>query len=809
MQVRTRPRRYSRRRIAIGAAVVLAATAALAAGPVTSAHAAIACDVDYNASPWTEQPGIGGFTAHITINNLEDPVNGWTLAFTLPTGQSLDHGWAANWPPPGTSGTLTATDLGYNANLGTGGSTTIGFNGRWTGSYSDPASFTLNGVTCDGGGGENQPPTATLTSPTAGASFPQGQAVPLAATATDPDGTINRVEFYVDGALVATDTSAPYTASATGLSVGPHSAFARAFDNGSPQLSADSDTALFTVTTVGMPSITLSPSSLTVAEGGSAPLVVRLSEAPASTVNVALARTGDADITVSPTSVSLNAGNWSSGVTATVSAAEDADQSNGTATITATATGYNPGSASVTEDDNDGGTGGKVDNPFAGADGYVNPQWAAQVLDEAGQHTGDLADDMEQVATYSTAVWMDRRAAIDPPEGMGLADHLNEAVQQDAANGGTPLAIQIVIYDLPNRDCAALASNGELRISENGLNLYRDTYIDPIRDILDDAAYANLRLVLIVEPDSLPNMVTNTSGQFASPDCIEAQQTGAYRDGIRYALSEFATLPNAYAYLDIAHSGWLGWPNNFDGALNEYDATIDTPNGPGWDTVHGFITNTANYTPLEEIFLPNPQLQVGGQQVMSSTFYEFNPRFDERDFAVDLRNAFVGRGASPDIGMLIDTSRNGWGGPDRPTAVSTSNDLNTYVNESKIDRRPHRGGWCNQDGAGIGERPTGNTGIAGVDAFVWVKPPGESDGVSEPGIIDPQDPNKGFDAMCDPDAQNRYNNTFPTNALPDAPHAGGPFVSAGSLQRALQPGACSSCLLILVAITFLLGDSLK
>jgi len=44
--------------------------------------------------------------------------------------------------------------------------------------------------------------------------------------------------------------------------------------------------------------------------------------------------------------------------------------------------------------------------------------------------------------------------------------------------------------------------------------------------------------------------------------------------------------------------------------------------------------------------------------------------------------------------------------------------------------------------------------------------------VSQAGIVDPDDPAKGFDAMCDPNAQNRYNTAFPTNALPGAPHAG-------------------------------------
>src|SRR5699024_11689901 len=42
---------------------------------------------------------------------------------------------------------------------------------------------------------------------------------------------------------------------------------------------------------------------------------------------------------------------------------------------------------------------------------------------------------------------------------MGLRDHLDEAVDQA---DGQPLVFQLVIYNLPGRDCAALASNGEL-----------------------------------------------------------------------------------------------------------------------------------------------------------------------------------------------------------------------------------------------------------------------------------------------------------------------------------------------------------
>src|SRR2546430_13403287 len=40
----------------------------------------------------------------------------------------------------------------------------------------------------------------------------------------------------------------------------------------------------------------------------------------------------------------------------------------------------------------------------------------------------------------------------------------------------------------------------------------------------------------------------------------------------------------------------------------------------------------SNYTPTIEPFLPNPQLQVGGQQIMAVQYYSFNPTFDENTY---------------------------------------------------------------------------------------------------------------------------------------------------------------------------------
>lgn len=45
--------------------------------------------------------------------------------------------------------------------------------------------------------------------------------------------------------------------------------------------------------------------------------------------------------------------------------------------------------------------------------------------------------------------------------------------------------------------------------------------------------------------------------------------------------------------------------------------------------------------------------------------------------------------------------------------------------------RQEWGDWCNVKGAGFGVRPTSSTGDSLVDAFVWGKPGGESDGTSD------------------------------------------------------------------------------
>ena len=405
-----------------------------------------------------------------------------------------------------------------------------------------------------------------------------------------------------------------------------------------------------------------------------------------------------------------------------------------------------------------------VDNPFTGATVYANPDYAAKVQTSIAQTTdATLRSKMAIVAQTPTFVWLDRMAAIaGGTDSAGLQEHLDNALAQQS--GSTPIIAQFVIYDLPGRDCAALASNGEIPLTAAGLTTYKTQYIDPIVAIMSRPEYRNIRIVTVIEPDSLPNLVTNLNLQ----TCAQANSTGIYVAGVQYALTQLHALPNVYTYVDIGHSGWLGWPNNASAGVTLFTQVANGTTA-GFASVDGFVTNTANDTSLHEPFMTATQ-QIGGQPVMSANFFQFDPDIDEVGYAADLYARFTAAGWPASLGFLIDTSRNGWGGAGRPTAASTSTDLNTFVNASKIDPRQHRGLWCNQSGAGLGERPQASPAgfpASHLDAFVWVKPPGDSDGASS---LIPNNEGKGFDRMCDPTFVTSFN--VLTNALPNAPLSG-------------------------------------
>ncbi len=100
------------------------------------------CRVSDVVSAWNT-----GLTANITITNTGSAtVNGWSLVFTLPSGQTITNGWNATYSPA--SGQVTARNVSYNGTLAPGASTTIGFQATHTGNSAAPTAFTLNGAPC-------------------------------------------------------------------------------------------------------------------------------------------------------------------------------------------------------------------------------------------------------------------------------------------------------------------------------------------------------------------------------------------------------------------------------------------------------------------------------------------------------------------------------------------------------------------------------------------------------------------------------------------------------------------------------------
>tara|TARA_B110001452_G_scaffold159034_1_gene132328 strand:+ start:1210 stop:2658 length:1449 start_codon:yes stop_codon:yes gene_type:complete len=176
------------------------------------------------------------------------------------------------------------------------------------------------------------------------------------------------------------------------------------------------------------------------------------------------------------------------------------------------------------------------------------------------------------------------------------------------------------------------------------------------------------RKAFFLEPDSLPNLVTS----LGVPKCAAAAK--GYRSGVARAADLLA--PHGALYLDVGNSGWIG-----SGKAQRMAEVLDDVLGRMAETaasaVRGIVTDVSNYA--------SPQA--------------------EKAYAYSMLRELSKLGHNG-LHAVIDTSRGGV--PDM------------------------RGQWCNAKGAGAGPRPTAETGGGGrIDAYFWIKPPGESDGTTD------------------------------------------------------------------------------
>lgn len=239
-------------------------------------------------------------------------------------------------------------------------------------------------------------------------------------------------------------------------------------------------------------------------------------------------------------------------------------------------------------------------NPLAGYGFYANPYYASEISSLAvptlsAKGSAAWAAKATSVAKIGTFVWLDTRAKVP-----SIATYAADVQKQNAA--GAKLVLPLVVYDLPDRDCAALASNGELSIANNGSALYKD-YINSI--VTQIKAYPDVKFLLVIgtlpftfffqvmynanlytEPDSLANLVTN----MAVSKCANAAST--YKELTVYAIQAL-NLSNVVMYLDAGHAGWLGWAANIQPAATMFSDLYTQAGKPA--AVRGLATNVANY----------------------------------------------------------------------------------------------------------------------------------------------------------------------------------------------------------------------
>ncbi|KAF2127065.1 glycoside hydrolase family 6 protein [Dothidotthia symphoricarpi CBS 119687] len=318
-------------------------------------------------------------------------------------------------------------------------------------------------------------------------------------------------------------------------------------------------------------------------------------------------------------------------------------------------------------------------NPWEGKDRYV-PESYGKKLDQTIKAFEKQGDKLNAARTrtvaekISTFTWVTSRAHLS-----NITTAIKEARDQKGRRNG--MMVGLVLYNLPDRDCSAGESAGELESANNGLKVYKKDFIDKYAQLVSKAP--DLEFAIVVEPDSLGNAVTNQ----AIPKCATA--TPIYEEGIAYAISKLQ-FPNVHLYIDAAHGGWLGWADNLPLTADVFARVVTAAKKLNKNSkVRGWATNVSNYNPFNAKVREN--------------YTEYNPSWDENHFAQSLAPFLAAK--------------------DLPTHFITD-----QGRVAKPGARAEWGEWCNVEPTGYGPRPSTITNNTLIDSLVWIKPGGESDG---------------------------------------------------------------------------------
>ncbi|QKW23745.1 glycoside hydrolase family 6 protein [Kitasatospora sp. NA04385] len=324
---------------------------------------------------------------------------------------------------------------------------------------------------------------------------------------------------------------------------------------------------------------------------------------------------------------------------------------------------------------------------------YVDPasKAAQQALTDLKAHDLAGAKAMAQLASWPVAQWFNGTAT--PKE---TTDAM-VALQAKAA-----LARQVpvtVAYNVPGRDCSQYSAGGASNSTEYA------AWIDALARGIGDH-----RTVVILEPDGLALSPAFCGG-------TAAQQQDRLAE-ISAAVTRLERQRGAAVYLDAGHSTWQN-------VGTQAQLLIDG----GVANAQGFFLNVSNYQ-------TDAALTRYGTLVSQCVWYLQNTPGATADSCANQywpdadADAWYAEHVPAGAKLthfVIDSSRNGRG-PWTPEPGKYTGDPQT---------------WCNPPARGLGTRPTADTGQALLDAFLWIKVPGESDGSCTRGTAGPADPEYG------------------------------------------------------------------
>mmetsp|Transcript_106609 Transcript_106609/g.206525 ORF Transcript_106609/g.206525 Transcript_106609/m.206525 type:complete len:683 (-) Transcript_106609:131-2179(-) len=361
-------------------------------------------------------------------------------------------------------------------------------------------------------------------------------------------------------------------------------------------------------------------------------------------------------------------------------------------------------------------------NPFQEQVFYLNPVNAAELQKSIDTAIGLERENLQEMHDVPSAYWVDTKHKIP-----GTSTGTVEGILRDASSKSPTEMVVFIFYDLPNRDCDAKASNGEICCTRGedgrcdylapgdcteGIKEYKTEYVDPFADVLAEFD-GKVPVAIVMEPDGLANLATNIN----DPHCGNKATQAAYKEGVAYAVKQITKKsPSTVIYLDAAHGGWLGWDNNM-GLFMKMLKSMDMP----WSSIRGFATNVANYQALgiQCPWCPDQGTRNGyclnekHQDDLCcedpcSLESQYNPGNNELNYAAGLV-AGAAHHLKVEAHVIIDTGRNG-----------------------VADQRQDCANWCNPRGAGAGVKSSWRTANRSlVDAYFWLKTPGESDGCTE------------------------------------------------------------------------------